>query len=137
MNLFKKEYFLIGYANKSIGRNPPTLKRLLQNCVYYREQKKSIDKSVSIAIKNAMVVWSGMGAIKRSDNCERKLKREFLEWIEINKNKKYKSSGQKQKREEFVKKLNVEFDVTTYRKSFSEKNKTEESEETTECDGRS
>lgn len=121
MNIFKKkpsEYFLIGFANKNIGRNPPTLRRLLQNCLFYREQNNTIEKSVTLAIKNAMFVWGSMGIeIKRPDSCERKLKREFAEWKELIKNKKYKSARLDQKRDAFKKKLDIEFDIRSEPKS--------------------
>lgn len=120
MNIFQrkpKEYFLIGCANRYIGRNPPTLRKLLQNCLYYREKNKSVEQSVKLAIQNAMVIWEKMGVpIKRSDHCYEKLLREYKEWQEINKNKHVKSFSKKQglikqKRESFISKLDAEFDV--------------------------
>lgn len=116
MNIFKKraeEYFLVGFANKHIGRNPPTVRRLLQNYFFYREQNKTIDNSVILAIKNAMIVWENMdNAFKRPDNCERKLKRIITEWKELLKNKYYKSDGQDQRRKAFIEKLDTEFHLT-------------------------
>lgn len=129
MNIFKRkptEYFLIGYANKNVGRNLPTLRRLLQNCLFYREQHQTIENSVTLTIKNAMIIWESMGIqIKRLDSCERKLNREYAEWKELIKNKKYKSEGQNQKRETFIKKLDVEFDVNCEPKIEAQKNESE------------
>lgn len=107
-----KEHYLVGLASKHIGRNPPTLRKLLQNCLFYHEQNNTVPASVALAIKNAMTVWESMGiAVKRFDHCEEKLKREYKEWKTLKDNQYSQSAGQIRRREAFIEKLDAEFDV--------------------------
>lgn len=73
-----KNYYLIGLPNKHIGRTPPTLRKFLQNCLLYHEQRETESDSIAKAIENAMTVWQNMGiALKRVTHCKRELKRAY------------------------------------------------------------
>lgn len=86
-----KEYYLIGFAKKQIeGPNPPTLRQLLQNAVYYQfELKESLNQSVKLTIQNAMDLWKKLKVpTKRIDHCAEKFRKEYSEWKLIYKNRK-------------------------------------------------
>lgn len=110
----QKDYYLIGNAidHKYDLRNPPTLRKVMQNCLFHREQNKSEVVSVSLAVKNAIDRWESLGIVTQSSyKCEQKLKREFEKWRSLQKNQYYKSKGQDQRRNAFVERLDAEFNV--------------------------
>lgn len=110
----QKEYFLIGPSNERIrSRNPPTLRKLLQNVVYENMEKKvPLGDSVKLVIKNAMVLWKHYGIETiRSDHCEEKLEKEYMDWQRLYRNRHLQSESQTKKRDALKAKLDLEFDV--------------------------
>lgn len=132
-----KSYFLIGFAENKMRslRRPPTLRELLQNFLFYHSENGETKKvAASLVIKDAMILWDEFKIqIKRNDKCEDKLVKEYDEWHEIMRKQESQSDFQKNKRAQFIERLDKAFDVfietTTKTQSTSDEMMISEDEE--------
>lgn len=132
----QKELFLIGFPIERItGRTPPTLRKLLQNVAFENiDNGTPVRDSVKLVIKNTMALWKQCGIeTRRSDHCEEKLQKEYLEWQKLSWRQHVKTDAEMKKRDAFKAKMNLEFDVKakrTEKKGASEARNSPETQST-------
>lgn len=107
-------HFLVGIGEKEIKTNrsaTPTLRVLLQHLLYHHlEHRKPLRESIKLVVENAMKIWQKFDfEIRRSDNIEAALIKEYNDYLQISKNQASKTQEQRERRAEFVKKLDIPF----------------------------
>lgn len=105
---------LIGFEQFQIlGIKLPTSKDVLQVFFYnLRTLKMKIRDSSSLAVREAILFWNKAGIpIKQEYHCIEKLEKIYNEWRSICKNSSRKTEKQKKLEDDFVKKVNLLFDI--------------------------
>lgn len=119
----KDDHFLIGSSRSKIfGRKPPTLRKLLQHVAFENlGNKKNVLDSVKVVVNSAMHLWeTSTTQTMRFDHITEKLRKEYVEWLKLRKEKNKDTVYQISQRAILVQKLDNAFDVAakpSYKKS--------------------
>lgn len=117
-------YYLVGRASSKItGENLPTLRDVLKVLLFHHNiEKLNIHDSAVNTIKQVEVVWKKHNAQpKLTKNSIEKLKKEFNSWKAIRDNQHSDTHAQKNRRAEFVKRLDGLFDIAVTETSANKK----------------
>lgn len=110
----KKEIYLIGYEEeKLVGCKLPTIRQVLGVFLYqYNTLKFPVRKSSSETIKEVQAFWKkAQIPIRRIVNIIKTLENVYDEWKRLRKSRSKKSPTQKEKEDDFQRRINGLFDI--------------------------